>query len=214
MDGLQQLNKMINIYLARHGQDGDNVRGILNGHRDEPLTEKGTEQACEVAKKVKETGIVFDVIYSSPLKRASKTAEIISENINSVSPKVEPLLIERDFGIMTGQKSADIEKICAPDIIKAEIITYFLNPEGAETFPDLMKRGRTLLDKIQTNHKSGNILLVTHGDIGKMIYAEYYNLDWKEVLTQFHFGNCDLLLLSQNSPADQAHVFKILQHNQ
>ncbi len=205
---------MLNIYLARHGQDGDNVRGILNGHRDEPLTKKGIEQAHEVANKIKETGIVFDTIYSSPLKRAFKTAEIISKNVSSMKPETEPLLIERDFGVMTGQKIADIEKICTPNIIKAEIITYFLSPAGAETFPDLIKRGKTLLDKIQAKHKSGNILVVTHGDIGKMIYAEYYKLDWKQVLTQFHFGNCDLLLLSQNSPAEQAHVFKILQHNQ
>lgn len=205
---------MLNIYLVRHGQDGDNVRGILNGHRNEPLTEKGTEQAYEVAGKIKETNLVFDAVYSSPLKRAFNTAEIISEKVGFIKPEMEPLLIERDFGVMTGQKTSDIEKVCAPDIIRAEIITYFLNPKGAETFPDLMKRGRALLDKIQTKHKSGNILLVTHGDMGKMIYAEYYNLDWKHVLTQFHFGNCDLLLLSQNSPADQAHVFKILQYNQ
>lgn len=54
---------MLNIYLARHGQDGDNIRGILNGHRDEPLTAKGVEQAREVADKIKETGIIFDVIW-------------------------------------------------------------------------------------------------------------------------------------------------------
>jgi len=46
-----------------------------------------------------------------------------------------------------------------------------------------------------------------------MIYAQYYDLDWERVLTQFHFGNCDLLLLSENSPADESHVFKVQQHN-
>jgi len=204
---------MLNIYLARHGQDRDNINGILNGHRDEPLTEKGVEQACEVADKIKETRIAFDVVYSSPLKRAFDTAKIISKKIGSPKPEIELLLIERNFGIMTGKNTADIEKFCAPNIIKAEIITYFLNPEGAETFPDLMARGETLLEKIKTKYKSGNVLLVTHGDMGKMIYAKYYKLDWEQVLKQFHFGNCDLLLLSENSPSDQAHVFKILQYN-
>ena len=204
---------MLKIYLARHGQDTDNIAGILNGRRDEPLTKKGTEQAHETADKIKEIGISFDVVYSSPLQRAFETAKIISETTNSPAPEKEPLLIERDFGVMTGQNISDVEKLCAPNIIKAEVITYFLNPDGAETFPDLMVRGKLLLDKIKKEYQSGNILLVTHGDIGKMIYAQYYHLDWKQVLTQFHFGNCDLLLLSENSPADESHIFKISQYN-
>jgi probable phosphoglycerate mutase len=204
---------MLKIYLARHGQNEDNVEGILNGHRDKPLTQKGIEQAKEIAQRIKDEGIFFDIIYSSPLCRAFDTAKIISDAIGSSEPKKEPLLIERDFGIMTGKNIQDIEKLCSPNIIKGDVITYFLDPENAETFSDLMKRARILLDKIEANYNDGNILLVTHGDIGKMIYAEYYKLDWKQVLTQFHFGNCDLLLMSKDSIAEEAHVFQILQHN-
>ncbi len=204
---------MLKIYLARHGQNIDNLNGILNGHRDEPLTDKGIEQAHEIAKLTREAGLKFDVVYSSPLSRALDTAKIIATTTGSPAPIIEPNLIERDFGVMTGKDIADIEKLCAPDIIKAEIITYFLAPDGAETFPDLMKRARIVIDKIETNHKEGNILLVTHGDFGKMIYAEYYKLDWRQVLTQFHFGNCELLLLSEESSSEDTHIFKILQHN-
>jgi broad specificity phosphatase PhoE len=205
---------MLKIYITRHGQNEDNENGILNGHRDLPLTLKGIDQAREIARKIKETEINFDAVYSSPLIRAYNTAEIISEITSAPLPEKEALLIERDFGVMTGEKVADIEKICSPDILKAEIITYFLNPEGAETFPDLMDRAGLLLGKINEKHISGNILFVTHGDIGKMIYAKYYDLPWEKVLTQFHFGNCDLLLLSEDSNADSAHVFQIDQHNQ
>jgi len=204
---------MLKIYLTRHGQNEDNIAGILNGHRDLPLTQKGIEQATEIATKIKEAGINFDFIYSSPLIRAFKTAEVISETTNSPEPTKEPFLIERNFGIMTGEKVSDIEKMCAPNILKAEIITYFLEVKGAETFPELMSRARILIDKIQKTHTDGNILLVTHGDFGKMVYAEYYNLDWKTTLTKFHFGNCDLLLMSKDSVAKDAHVFKIEQWN-
>lgn len=198
---------MLNIYIARHGQNLDNLQGILNGHRDEPLTEKGIEQAHQLAEKIKETGVLFDVVYSSPLSRAFETAKIISTTAGLPQPQKEQLLIERDFGVMTGKKVADIEALCAPDIIKADPVIYFLSPEGAETFPDLMARGGKALDKIREQHQSGNVLIVAHGDIGKMIYAQYYNLDWRTILTQFHFDNCDLLLLSENSPAEEAHVF-------
>ena len=200
---------MLKIYLARHGQNVDNQNRILNGHRDEPLTDKGIEQAHEIANKIKDAEIAFEAVYSSPLSRAFQTAQVISETAGAPEPQKDELLIERDFGIMTGRMITEIESMCAPDIIQTETVTYFLDPEGAETFPDLMTRGGLLLDKISKNHSSGNVLLVCHGDIGKMIYAKYYNLDWQTTLTQFEFRNCDLLLLSADSPAETAHAFKV-----
>lgn len=204
---------MLKIYLARHGQNEDNANGILNGHRDLPLTEIGEAQATEVAHKIKDAGLLFDVVLSSPLIRAFKTAEIISSVNEFPEPKVMKELIERDFGVMTGISQSRVVELCAPDILKTETVTYFLSPEGAETFPDLLKRAEKLLKKLTDEYKDGSILLVTHGDFGKMIYAQYYHLNWEDVLTMFHFGNSELLLLSPDSDAGEAHVFKILQHN-
>ena len=62
------------IYLARHGQDQDNADGVLNGQRDQPLTNIGVKQAKEVAQKIRGAGITFDVVLTSPLRRAFKTA--------------------------------------------------------------------------------------------------------------------------------------------
>lgn len=197
----------------RHGQNLDNLNGILNGHRDEPLTEKGLAQAREIAEKIKDEELVFSAVYSSPLSRAFDTAKIVHEIVNTPIPRKEELLIERDFGVMTGKKISEIETLCSPDIIKTENTTYFLNPNRAETFPDLIKRAGLLLEKINSNHITGNVLLVCHGDIGKMVYAKYYNLNWESVLTQFHFGNCDLLLLSEESLAEESHVFDLKQYD-
>lgn len=204
---------MLKIYLARHGQNEDNANGILNGHRDLPLTPKGIEQAEEVAREIAAAQMSFTHIYASPLSRAFTTAEIIARAIGGPTPEVEELLIERDFGVMTGVEQSRIRELCAPDIIQAELITYFLSPEGAETFPDLVERGQRLLKKLKAEHSDGSILLVSHGDLGKMIYAAYYGLPWEDVLLQFHFGNSELILLSPDSPAEDAHVFTIEQHN-
>lgn len=167
---------MLKIYLARHGQDEDNAEGILNGRRDRSLTNMGIKQAHIIANKIKEAGIKFDTIYSSPLKRTMQIANIIADKVDI--PNVIQLkgLIERDFGIMTGKPVKDIEKLCYPNIIKTEKIIYFLNPKNAETFPDLIIRSKNIIDFIKEKHKDGSILLVTHGDIGMMIYAVYYNL--------------------------------------
>ena len=204
---------MLKIYLSRHGQDQDNANKILNGRRDTPLTDIGISQAEEVAKQIIEHKIKFDKIYCSPLKRAYQTASIISEKTNSQKPEKLDLLIERDFGVMTGKKTSEIEALCSPNIIKTDTITYFLNPEGAETFDELLKRSNSILKAMKQNHKNGSILIVTHGDLGKMIYSAYYNLKWQDVLTMFHFGNSELLLLSEDSDPENTHIFKIKQHN-
>lgn len=100
-----------------------------------------------------------------------------------------------------------------PDVLQTDHINYFLRPEGSESFPDLMRRARILIDRLDGEYENKSILLATHGDIGQMIYAEYYHLNWEDVLKSFHFGNSELLLLSEESPASEVHVFKIQQQN-
>lgn len=204
---------MLKIYISRHGQNEDNANGILNGHRDLPLTDLGEAQAVDVANEIRERGFSFDVVLCSPLKRAQRTAEIISDINNLPKPQVNEQLIERNFGVMTGIEISRIEELCAPSILRTETINYFLSPEGAETFPNLIERAGKLLDELHETYKDGSILLVTHGDIGKMLYANYYNLNWKDVLAQFHFGNSELILLSEDSEPFEARIFTMPQHN-
>jgi len=204
---------MLKIYLARHGQNIDNVNGVLNGYRDEPLTALGIAQAKTTADFIVANKLTFDIIYSSPLKRAHVTAEVIAQALELPQPTILQTLIERDFGVMSGQLVSEIALLCSPDIIETDTITYFLSPAEAETFPDLIKRGKAILEEIKLLHSDGSVLLVTHGDIGKMIYAAYYDLAWSDVLVNFHFGNCEVLLLSEDSPATEAHVFKQEQQN-
>jgi broad specificity phosphatase PhoE len=204
---------MKNIYLVRHGQDEDNSNGLLNGHRNTPLTDIGRQQAHDLSQKIKISNISCNIVLTSPLKRASETAEIICNALDWATPIVEPLLIERNFGIMTGLPQSKIIKICSPEIINTKTITYFLSPSGAETFPDLITRSKKLLEKLNKYYIKDNVMLVTHGDFGKMLYAAYYDLDWVEVLKQFHFGNSEMILLSPDSPANDVHVFKIKQYN-
>ena len=204
---------MAKIYLARHGQDEDNATGILNGHRDTPLTQIGLEQAHVLAQKIKELELPLQKIYSSPLQRAYRTAEAVSDALGISKPEKLDLLIERNFGVMTGLPIADIVKICGDNVIKADPITYFVSAEGSETFPELYARGKKLITWLKENKADEYTLLVCHGDIGKMIYAAFYDLDWKETLIKFHFGNSEVLLLSENSKPEERHLHKVEQHN-
>lgn len=198
---------MQELYLARHGQDEDNLNGILNGRRDEPLTELGISQAQKLAAHIKTSGVVFDQVFSSPLQRAYKTAEIATDCLGLPKPEKEMDLIERDFGVMTGQPANKILEMCSPHVLVTEKINFFLCPSGAETFPQLIDRANRLLAKLKISYPDKKLLLVTHGDLGQMVYAAYYNLPWEQVLKQFHFNNSDLLLLAPSSKAEDSHVF-------
>ena len=201
---------MTEIWIARHGQNVDNANGILNGHRDLPLTELGRQQARELGEGIKVAGLQFDAVYSSPLSRAYETAVIATGIAGLPEPVKYNSIIERDFGVLTGKSADRVEELCAPDIIKTDTITYFLSPEGAETFDDLVVRGHTVLDDMRARHVDEKILLVCHGDIGKMIYAAATGRAWRDVLIDFHFGNGDLI---ETSGDGEAHKVKLQQFN-
>ena len=116
---------MTEIFIARHGQNEDNASGILNGHRDLPLTGLGRKQAKELGEGIKAAGLQFDAVYSSPLSRAHETAVVAARIASLPEPVKYDGIIERDFGVMTGQPASRVEELCTPDIIKTETITYF-----------------------------------------------------------------------------------------
>ena len=183
---------MADIYLVRHGQNEDNLEGILNGHRDRPLTELGREQAHAVAQKLTDNGI--QVVYASPLKRAHETATIIAETLG-LDVQVDPDLIERDFGVLTGQPVASILKLPEEQVLRTEGVNYFLEADGSEDFPTLYMRAQRVLERVRRDHPSEHVLLVCHGDIGKMVRAAYHGWDWKTGLMTSYFDNTGVLEL-------------------
>ncbi len=180
------------IYVIRHGQDTDNAAGILNGHRDTELTELGREQAGIVAQKL--SGHNISKIYSSPLKRANETAIIIASDLGISDITIEPDLIERDFGIMTGKKVVDIPKYSKNNIVGDKVL-YFVDPEGAELLPTVLKRARRVLKEIQKARGDNDALIVTHGDTAKMIRAAYHGWTWKEGIMTPYLDNTGIIIL-------------------
>ncbi len=185
---------MSKIFLVRHGQDMDNADGILNGKRDTELTELGREQAKKVAEKLRDNNV--QIIYASPLKRAYETARIIAVKLGIDEVIIDKHLIERDFGVLTGKPISDIPKY-AKKILSTSRVDYFLEVEGAEDFPILLERGKKILEEIKQKHPNENILIVTHGDIGKMIRAAYHNWTWEQGLKTPYFDNTGVLELSE-----------------
>ncbi|MFH0892105.1 MAG: histidine phosphatase family protein [Candidatus Falkowbacteria bacterium] len=182
-------NHLKRLYVIRHGEDNDNKKNILNGRKNTRLSLRGTKQAKEAAASL--LGIGINLILTSPLQRCGQTARIIAEKIKSEIHR-EDALIERDFGVLTGKSKKDII-IYARRTVQIGDITYFLNAPGCETFPRTYRRAEKFLKSIDEKYQGRNILLVTHGDIGKMIIGAAQNLGWRKSLYLPNLKNAAIL---------------------
>ncbi len=153
------------IYILRHGTTEWNAKHLIQGQTDTPLDDFGKLIAKETGKNLKKEGIKFDRVFSSPLMRAYKTAELVLENLDSGSASREsatsasvatvgPAIITDDrlkelhFGFMDGGKVEEmLEKEdspfryfkSAPDKYEEEIIKWRKeNPGNTSLNPELL----------------------------------------------------------------------------
>src|SRR3990167_4625255 len=88
------------IYVVRHGESEWNVKGLIQGQSDSPLTQSGERQAFLLAKELK--NIKFGAVFSSDLVRAKRTADMIALE-RSLAIQTSKALIERNFGKLEGK---------------------------------------------------------------------------------------------------------------
>lgn len=93
------------VFLVRHGQTDWNCEMRLQGREDIPLNADGiaqSEQCAEMFRIAADMGLVIGGVYSSPLSRSMETARLISEGIGCEAPQAEDMLVERDYGELSG----------------------------------------------------------------------------------------------------------------
>ena len=170
------------IYAIRHGETDWNKLSKIQGITDTELNETGINQAKEAAKQIKEYN--FDLILSSPLKRAAKTAEIVSNGKVPVCYREE--LIERCFG--------DYEGSTLKDFNMSRCYDYKLNTDenNLESLNDLITRVNSLLDEIKNTYSDKKVLLVTHGGILRVINAYFNGIPEDGILVPTGTKNCQI----------------------
>lgn len=140
---------MTTILLARHGETDWNREGRFQGHADPPLNETGRRQAVELAEQLAATPI--DAVYSSDLRRAQETAEIVAAP-HGVAVVPEPGLREIDVGSWSGLTRAEIE----------ERFPGATHHDG-ESREDHLARVLAAVERIAREHARERVLLVSHG---------------------------------------------------
>lgn len=156
------------LLLLRHGETEWNLSGRWQGQAaDTRLTELGRLQARRVAGRLRSYPI--DAIYSSDLRRALETAEIVGQTLEMM-PLAEPGLRESDIGIWTG---LTWEEIAArfPDEIAAMLAGQDVRRGGGETYGELQARLAGAVDQIVARHPGQTVLLVSHGAAVRTLVA-------------------------------------------
>lgn len=168
----------MNLYVVRHGEVPSNASDRVCKRTDEKLTKKGIEQAKYVGKKLEK--INFDVVFSSPLARATETAKYIVQNKSII---LDERLTERGLGTLVGRKWKDVDRNTW-NSLDTEI-----TPDGAETLLSGLKRTKSFLDDIHKKYKEKNVLVVTHNFVSKCIWALEENITNKDELGNFVHPN-------------------------
>lgn len=162
------------IIFLRHGQAENNTNRVLAGRRPGvPLTLTGLEQSEKIAKFLKPFNI--STIYSSPIERAKKTAEIVSKH-NSLEIKTDERLIELDMGKFTGMPYDEIFEKHGNVFLKFYEGDLEIAHNGVETFVELKKRILDMVDFVIREHNDENVLLVTHMDPIKAVISTIMGL--------------------------------------
>jgi len=150
------------IIFLRHGQAKNNTERILAGRAPGvPLTDEGVDQSEKAAKFLEEMNIT--AIYSSPIERAKNTADIIGKH-NSIDVRIDDRLIELDMGKFTGKPYDEIFSTHGNVFMKFYRGELEIAHNGVETFEEVKKRIRDMVDHVIDNHPDENVVLVTHMD--------------------------------------------------
>ena len=166
-----------------------------------PLLDEGIRQAQEARERF--AGTPLDVVISSPLMRAIRTAEIVT-GFPSQAIEIDPLCNERSFGLLEGLRRAEVE-MRFPDVRYLQIghIGYSLNPPGGELFPALHDRARRFLRGVLQRHRRRRILISSHQTFLQQLHGVLRGLESFQALQHdilnlelnlFHLGLQDDLL--------------------
>jgi probable phosphoglycerate mutase len=147
------------LYITRHGTTEWNIEKRLQGWGDSPLTEEGINRAVSLGESLAD--VDFDIIYTSPQKRAMETAKLIMGNKNTKIITHDGLK-ELRFGIWEGMELDEINEKYPEEYYLYRNRPELYIPIDGESFKDLFNRVESFLEELKAvDYK--NVLIVTHG---------------------------------------------------
>lgn len=167
------------VYLIRHAQAEGNLTRRFHGVTDADITEMGEKQLIELKKRCAE--YPFDVAYSSPLKRALKTAHAAIGDRN-IELNIDPRLIEMNIGKMEDLLYAELPVLFGEDFrIWTNEPHRFCAPDG-ETMEEVRDRMYEAFTEIVRKNEGKNILIASHGCAMRTLLCKLKGMDFTDLI--------------------------------
>ena len=156
------------LVLVRHGQSDWNLNNLFTGWRDVDLTEKGVAEAREAGRKLKAQGITFDVAFTSALKRAQRTLDLMLTELGQTTIPIfkDQALNERDYGELVGLNKDDARKKWGEEQVHIWRRSYDVAPPGGESLKDTLARALPyyVTDILPRVLRGERVLVAAHGN--------------------------------------------------
>jgi 2,3-bisphosphoglycerate-dependent phosphoglycerate mutase len=174
------------LVLVRHGQSEWNLKNLFTGWRDPDLTELGVEEAKTGGKALAETGIKFDVAFTSVLSRAQRTLSIILGEIaqEGLETICDQALNERDYGDLSGLNKDDARAKWGEEQVHIWRRSYDVPPPGGESLRDTGARVwpyylTEILPRVLRGEK---VLVAAHGNSLRSLVMVLDRMTKEEIL--------------------------------
>lgn len=156
------------LILVRHGESEWNLKNLFTGWRNPDLTEKGIGEARATGKALKAKAIVPDLYYTSALRRAQHTLDLMLEEMGILNLTIvrNIALNERDYGDLSGLNKDDARAKWGEEQVLIWRRSYDVPPPGGESLKDTAARTLPYYDaEIVPQLKAGKTVLVAaHGN--------------------------------------------------
>lgn len=183
------------LIFIRHGQTDWNVQGKIQGSYDSELNDTGIKQAMKLSKKLLSLNYRFSKIYSSPQKRALKTAEILSKssNVDYVSMKD---LQEMNMGKWEGLSWSEVEDKYPNEYKEWYLNRRYTNTPDGESYQDMLERVLKAINKI-INENNDDVVIVSHSAVIMCLQCYVTNTPFNDML-KFKTPNANITEIDSN----------------
>jgi 2,3-bisphosphoglycerate-dependent phosphoglycerate mutase len=190
------------LVLVRHGESEWNRANRFTGWKDVGLTEEGMAEAHRAGAMLKQTGQRFDCAFTSTLKRAHNTLDIILDELGQGRlPTVKAAALnERDYGELVGVNKEEARKRFGAEQVHIWQRSYDIAPPGGESLKDTAARVIPFFEKwiVPELRKGKSVILVAHGNSLRSLIMELDKLEPDEVM-QVEIGTASPLIYRMNA---------------
>jgi 2,3-bisphosphoglycerate-dependent phosphoglycerate mutase len=181
-------NKTRTLVLVRHGESEWNRRNLFTGWCNPDLTEKGLIEALVAARMLRAKGLVFDVAYTSQLKRAQRTLDVILSELDQKEIPIhfDEALNERHYGDLCGLNKDEARERWGEEQVAIWRRSYDIPPPGGESLKDTEDRVMPYYNAhIWPDLSEGkDVLLVAHGNSLRALIMNLEQLTGEEILSR------------------------------